>query len=496
MHWARDAEVHPKFAHQWRVPLRSRVIVDRTGGVAIGSFDTVSVLRVMGGRWSRLTQAMWHPVRVVALVFLVAIFVGSGLLMLPVASSLDQPTPLATALFTATSAVCVTGLVVVDTGSHWSGFGEAVILALIQIGGFGVMTLGTLVVILMGRRLSVQADQAADLEHQGFRGADAQTVIVGIAKATLLIEGLLTLVLALRFWLAYDQTLGRAVYLGFFHAVSAFNNAGFALWPDSLSGFAGDPWVCLSIATAIILGGIGFPVLWELRRKLFATWSWSLHTWLTVTFTGVLLVASTIVFVVVEWSNPATMGALSSGDRVMAGFFHAVNTRTAGFNTVPTGDLQSESLLLSDVLMFIGGGSGGTAGGIKVATFAVLAFVILAELRGDRSVRAWLRSIPASTQRQAVTVALLSVGLVAVATWTLLVLTPLSLDVILFEVTSAFGTVGLSTGITAQLPAAAQMVLVVLMFIGRVGPLTIGAALALRSRAQTIHYPEDRPIIG
>lgn len=450
----------------------------------------------MGGRWSRLTQAMWHPVRVVTLVFLIAIIVGAALLMLPVASSGGQSTPLGTALFTATSAVCVTGLVVVDTGAHWSGFGEAVILALIQIGGFGVMTLGSLVVILIGRKLSGQADQFAELEHQGFRGVDARAIVVGIAKVSLLIEGLLMLVLTLRLWLAYDEPLGRALYLGLFHAVSAFNNAGFALWPDSLSMYVGDPWVCLPIAAAIILGGIGFPVLWELRRKLLATWSWSLHTWLTVTTTATLLMASAVLFVAVEWSNPATLGNLSSGDRVLAGFFHAVNTRTSGFNSVPTGDLRSESLLLSDVLMFIGGGTGGTAGGIKVATFAVLAFVILAELRGHKSVTAWVRSIPPSTQRQAITVALLSVGLVAIATWTLLILTSFSLDVVLFEVVSAFGTVGLSTGITAQLPAAGQMVLVVLMFIGRVGPLTIGAALALRSRAQTIQYPEDRPLIG
>jgi trk system potassium uptake protein TrkH len=199
---------------------------------------------------------------------------------------------------------------------------------------------------------------------------------------------------------------------------------------------------------------------------------------------------------VVEWDNPGTLGRLPEGSRFLAGAFHAVNTRTAGFNSVPTGELRTESLLASDVLMFIGGGSAGTAGGIKVTTFALLAYVIWAELRGDRRVAAWSRGVPAASQRQAVTVALLGVGAVVSGTWCLLAMSGLSLDVLLFEATSAFGTVGLSTGATSELPAAGHVLLAALMFIGRLGPLTMGAALTLRSRPRSFEFPEERPIVG
>ncbi len=411
------------------------------------------------GAWPGLLRILTHPVRVVTLGFASAIAVGTALLMLPAAAEGGEPADLLTALFTATSAVCVTGLVVVDTASHWSGFGEGVILALIQVGGFGIMTLGSLLVVLVGRRLRARAGLLTETEahHDGF-GLDTRTVVLGVVRTSLLVEAAVAVLLAGRFAFGYGEDLPRAGYLGVFHAVSSFNNAGFALWGTSLEAYAADPWVCLPIAGAIILGGLGFPVLWELRRSLRSPWAWTLHTRLTVATSLLLTLGGTVLFTAVEWANPKTFGELAPANRVLAGFFHAVNTRTAGFNSVPIGELQTESLLATDALMFIGGGSAGTAGGIKVTTFALLGYVIWAELRGDRRVHAWGRGVPTASQRQAVTVALLGVAAVVTGTWLLLAMSDMSLDVLLFEAASAFGTVGLSTGATAQAAARTRSV--------------------------------------
>jgi trk system potassium uptake protein TrkH len=304
------------------------------------------------------------------------------------------------------------------------------------------------------------------------------------------------LVLTLRFRFGYEYDWAAAAYRGVFHAVSAFNNAGFALWPDSLERFATDPWVCLPVAGAIIIGGLGFPVLMELRRRWRRPRSWSLHTRMTVAGRAALLPVGMLAVLAVEWTNPATLGPLSWPARLLAAFFHSANTRTAGFNSVPVGDLHHETLLAGDVLMFIGGGNGGTAGGIKVTTFLLLAYVLWAELRREGQVSAGHRTIPADVQRQALTVALLAVAVVVGSMWLMLLLTPFSFESVAFEVISAFATVGLSTGITAQLPPAGQVLLTVLMFVGRLGPLTLGAALALRSRPQRFRYPPERPIVG
>ncbi|GAA6524790.1 potassium transporter TrkG [Intrasporangium sp. DVR] len=450
------------------------------------------------GAWSRVGQALSHPIRVVVAAFAAAILIGTLLLSAPLATASGEAPGLVTALFTATSAVCVTGLVLVDTGSYWSGFGQGVILLLIQIGGLGIMTLASVLAVLIGRRIGVRASllSGAEARHGNTAGMSAREVVVGVVRTSLLFEAAVAVVLILRFALSYDESPGRAVYLGVFHAVSAFNNAGFALWSDSIERFALDPVVSLVIAGAIICGGLGFPVLWELRRRWRRPNTWSLHSRITVGATTLLLVISTGVITLAEWGNEATMGAFPAPGKVLAGFFHAVNTRTAGFNSLPTGDLRSESLLASDLLMFIGGGSAGTAGGIKVTTFVLMGYVMWAELRGERRVVALRRTIPSDVQRQALTIAFFAVTTVIISTWLLLATTAFSLDVVLFEVTSAFGTVGLSTGITASLPTHGQLVLTALMFIGRLGPLTVGASLALRARPRRFEYPEERTIVG
>ena len=415
--------------------------------------------------------------------------------MLPLSRVGPDGAPALTALFTATSAVCVTGLVTVDTPTYWSGFGQAVILGLIQIGGFGIMTLASLVGLLLSRKMGIRSRLTAAAETKSLGLGDVRAVLIGVAKVSLLFEAATAALLAGRFMVGYDEPFGRAVYHGVFHAVSAFNNAGFALYSDSLTGFVDDPWICLPIAAAVIFGGLGFPVLLELRRQL-APRRWSLHTKLTLGTSAALLAGGSLFVTASEWSNPNTLGALDWPGRLLAGFFQAVMPRTAGFNSLDYGQMHDGTLLGTDVLMFIGGGSAGTAGGIKVTTFIILFYVIYAEVRGERHVNAADRRIGERVQRQALTVALLSVGLVMSATLVLLQLTDLATRDVLFESVSAFSTVGLSTGITADLPPAGQVVLVLLMFVGRLGPITLVSALALREKQRRYTLPEGRPLIG
>ena len=428
--------------------------------------------------------------------FGLAVLVGTLLLMLPVAQTGIDWTDPVTALFTATSAVCVTGLVVVDTGTYWSTFGEVVILALIQVGGLGTMTLASLLGLAISRKLGLRARVTAATETKAVGLGDVRGVVLGVARTSLVVEVAVAVVLALRFWAAYDVSPGRAAYLGVFHSVSAFNNAGFALWPDSLVRFATDPWICLPIAASVIVGGIGFPVILELRKRLRTPRAWSMHTKMTLWATAVLLVLGTLVITANEWRNPATLGQLDTPGRLLAGFFQAVMPRTAGFNSVDTGAMLEGSLLVTVVLMFIGGGSAGTAGGIKVTTFVLLLVVIWAEVRGERDVQAFDRRIGERVVRQALTIALLSVGLVTAATVVLVEITRMSTHLVLFEVVSAFATVGLSTGITAEVGTAGHLVLTLLMFVGRLGPITLVSALALRERQRLYHHPEGRPLIG
>ena len=264
--------------------------------------------------------------------------------------------------------------------------------------------------------------------------------------------------------------------------------------------FVDDPWICLPIAAAVISGGLGFPVILELRRQLRPAGgrrrSWSLHLKLTLVATAALLVVGTGFVTATEWNNPATLGALDTPARLLAGFFQAVMPRTAGFNTLDYGQMEDGTLLGTIILMFIGGGSAGTAGGIKVTTFVILFFAVYAEVRGEPNVDAFGRRIDDRAIRQALTVVLLSIAAVVSATVVLIEMTALSTQTLLFEVVSAFATVGLSTGVTADLPSGAQLILVGLMFLGRLGPITLVSALALRERTRLYELPEGRPIIG
>lgn len=437
-----------------------------------------------------------RPERVIAAAFAIAIALGTLLLWLPVSQAEGKWTPLIDALFTSTSAVCVTGLTTVDTGTYWSPFGQVVIALLIQVGGIGIMTLATLIAVTLFRRMGLGVRSTVQKEVKALSAADLKRIVLRIVLFSLAAEAILSIVLGLRFLLGYDYPLGQAASHGVFHAISAFNNAGFALYSDNLTAFAQDAWILLPIAAAVIIGGLGFPVVFELGRHWRRPSTWTALTRITLAMTVGLLALGMIGFLASERGNPATWGSLPGGQQALQAFFTGVMPRTAGFNIVDIGQMRSESLALTDVLMFIGGGSAGTAGGVKVTTIGIIVFVIIAELRSRPDVEVGNRRVSTEVQRQALVVVALSLVLVALGTIVLLALTDWGFEQVLFESVSAFGTVGLSTGITSSLPDGAKAALVLLMFAGRIGPLTFAAALAARSTTRLARRPEERISLG
>ncbi len=437
-----------------------------------------------------------HPAQVVMTGFAATILLGTGILMLPIARVGPGGASFLEALFTATSAVCVTGHIVVDTATYWTPFGQVVILALVQVGGFGIMTFASVIGLAVLRRMSQRSKVTTATEAHSSGLEDVGGLVLGVVRISLIVEVIVAAMLTARFATGYGEPIGRALWLGVFHSVSSFNNAGFALFSDSFVQYATDPFICLPICAAIIIGGLGFPVIMQFRKHLGRTLKWTMNTRIVVAGTLVLLISGWVYITAIEWNNPATLGPLDWPGKLLVGFFTSVQTRTAGFNSLDTGLMDPASWLGMDALMLIGGGPAGTAGGIKITTFAVLFFIIVTELRGDGAVNVFGKRLSRAVHRQAITVVLLAVAVVVAATTALMLLTDFGLDRLLFEVVSAFGTVGMSTGITADLPPAGQLILVMLMFIGRLGPITFASSIALRERRITYEFPQERPIIG
>ncbi|MGB8020208.1 MAG: potassium transporter TrkG [Candidatus Nanopelagicales bacterium] len=497
------------------------------------------VARTRSGR-SRFNRR--SPTRTVAGSFVVLCSIGTLLLMLPGMSVEVGTTSFATALFTAVSAGCVTGLATVDTATHWTTQGQAVIVLLVQVGGFGIQALGTLLALLLTKKMGATSRLAAQAETGALSPGEVRGVLRALATISLVVESLVALALAGRFLLAYELPLGQSLWMGVFHSVSAFNNAGFALASDSLMTYGRDPFILGPIAVAIFLGSLGFLVIVEVfsratgarsllpqrrlapmdttdvrrRAKELARRSryrmgdshperlgfanpipLSLHTRLTLIGTGVVLLVGFAGFALFEWANPATLGSLPWWERIMNALFSGgITPRTAGFNTVDYAAVRTETRFLTDGVMFIGGASGSTAGGVKVTTLMVLAYAVIAEIRGHADVNSLDRRIPDTTVRVAIAVVLVSAAAVTVGTMALIALSDLSLDLAMFEVVSALATVGLSANVTPTLPGPAHMLLVLLMLLGRVGPLTLASALTLRNAQRSYRLPEGRPMIG
>ncbi|MGE5618300.1 MAG: TrkH family potassium uptake protein [Sphingomonadaceae bacterium] len=430
-----------------------------------------------------------------ALGFAVTILVGSLLLSLPIANREGVITPYVTALFTATSAVCVTGLVVVDTGTYWSPFGQAVILGLIQVGGLGFMTSSTILLLLIGRRVSLR-------ERILLREAHGVTPLGGILRLTrqvvlmtLIIEGIGATILFLRFLFEFPPD--RALWMGVFHFVSAFNNAGFDLFGGfrSLTIYNQDPVVILTIAFGIILGGISFTVILDTTRQRSFR-NLLLDTKMVLVTTAALLLVGTLTILVMEYDNPATLGPMDLPTKLLNAFFAAVTPRTAGYNSISVAEMTKSGLFLTIALMYIGAASGSTGGGIKVNTFAVLTAAVISSIRGRSEATAFGRELPQDFVYKALTVALLALGLVFGVTLVLSLWEPFQLLQLLFEATSAFGTVGLTMGITPNLSLGGKLLIAATMYVGRVGPLTVALALAQIEKPVRYRYPEGRIKIG
>ncbi|MBB4930122.1 Trk-type K+ transport system membrane component [Lipingzhangella halophila] len=437
-----------------------------------------------------------RPARMFVILFAIVDLAGAGLLLLPAATTGDEQLTVVEALFTATTSLAVCGLTIIAIGADLSVFGHVVVIVLIQAGGIGIMALASVLGAVVIRRFGLRMQLSAQAETRNLAVGEVRGVVMRIGVVSLICEGVIALIIIPRMWLGHDLSLGAALYSGVFHAVSAFNNAGLSLYADSLTRFSGDPIILLTVAFATIVGGLGFPILLELRRHLWRPSHWTLHAKLTVYTTLLLYLGGSLVVIVLEWSNPATLGSLSWPARLVDGIFHGVMPRSGGFNVLDVGTMDDSSLLVTIMLMFVGNGSAGTAGGIKVATLAVIFLVVWSEIRGHAGVHVFGRRLSSNAIREALSLMFLLMTVVVVSTVVLLATTPFKFTQVLFEVVSAAGVVGLSTGITPDLPPAAQVLLIVLMVAGRIGPITFASALALRERRRRYDLAESRPIIG
>ncbi|HEY8294006.1 MAG TPA: potassium transporter TrkG [Micrococcaceae bacterium] len=435
------------------------------------------------------------PARLALIVFFLVIMLFTALLSLPIAAADGKATAFHDALFTAVSAVCVTGLTTVSTALHWTFFGQLVILIGIFVGGLGILTLASLMALMVSKRLGVRGKLIAQEAMNAGRLGEVGNLLRIVITTSVCIEVALALLLAPRF-LVLGESLPEAVWHALFYSISAFNNAGFTPHSDGVLPYQNDLWVLTPLMIGGFIGSLGFPVLMVVLATGLKVRLWTLHAKLTVQVSLILVAAGAVLWGLMEWTNPATIGNMGAGDKVVHALFASIMTRSLGFNLVDMNHMHSSTMLLTDALMFAGGGSASTAGGIKVTTLAVMFLAILAEARGDSDVKAYGRTIPQGTLRVAISVIMMSATLVLLATAALLAISGQSLDRVLFEVISAFATVGLSTGLSSELPPAGVYVLSLLMFTGRVGTITLASALALRQRRQLFHYPEERPIIG
>jgi trk system potassium uptake protein TrkH len=443
------------------------------------------------GRRGRLRQ----PALVFVYGFAGFIAAGTLVLTLPMSSAAGQWTPLLDALFTSTSAVCVTGLVVVDTGTYWSTFGQVVILALIQLGGFGFMTSSTLLLLLLRREATLR-ERTLLSESLGGGGLGsafqlARRIVVFAAVA----EAIGALILTVGF--LGEVSPSQAVWWGVFHAVSAFNNAGFDLVGgfQSLVPFNRQPQILLPITALVILGGISYAVVADvLHRRDFVRLA--LDTKLVLVATAALLGLGALGVLFTERGNPDTLGEMDAGARLLNAFFMGVTPRTAGFNSIDTGAMTENGLFLLIALMFVGGAAGSTAGGIKVQTFSLLFFAIMSAVRGGSEVEAFGRRLPFAQVLRGVAVALLALAVVFVVSFSLTLTESARFLYLLFETFSAFSTAGLSTGLTPDLSAGGRLIVCLTMFAGRLGPLTLVLALAARERRRVYRWPEETVRIG
>nr|WP_330389574.1 TrkH family potassium uptake protein [Geosporobacter ferrireducens] len=446
----------------------------------------------------RIERLKLNPAQIMVLGFASVILIGSILLNLPIASRNGESIGFVNALFTATSAVCVTGLVVVDTGTYWTVFGQTVILFLIQIGGLGFMTLATLIFFILGKKITLRERLVMQEALNQFKISGIVRLTQYILVATFLIEGIGAILLSIRFIPIFGVSKGIAYSI--FHSISAFCNAGFDLMGDftSLTSFVNDPLVNVVVWILIVIGGLGFTVVVDcLQKKRFSRFS--LHTKMVLSISAALIGLGFIMILILEYSNPATMGNLPLRGKLLSGMFHGITPRTAGFNTLPTDQLTTASIFLTIVLMFIGGSSASTAGGVKTTTAGVVIWTIVSVIKGNDDTEIFQKRIPRDIINRSLAVIGIAMLLIVLMTMVLSITEKdFSFVEIFFEATSAFGTVGLSLGITPSLSLSGRILVSITMFAGRVGPLTLALAVARQQKKKKglIKYPEEKVIVG
>lgn len=441
---------------------------------------------------SKLTQT-----QMIVVGFMLIILTGSLLLMLPWASRSHEVTPFLDTLFTATSASCVTGLVVVDTWSHWSMFGQVIILTLIQVGGMGFMTLGVFMAILLRRRIGLKTRGVLQESINSLQIGGIVKLAKKIIQGTVFFESVGALILMYRF--IPKVGMARGIWYGIFHSVSAFCNAGFDLMGymepyESLCGYAGDWLVNLTIMSLIIIGGIGFFVWDDIATKKLKVHRYTLHTKLVLMTTLALIIGGALFFFFTEQSN--VLRNMPFAERIWASFFQSVTARTAGFNTVDTGALTEGSKFVTILLMFVGGSPGSTAGGIKTTTLIVLLVCVRSNMRQEKGYNILDRRLDEEVVRKACTVMCTNLLLMLTATIVMLVLQPFALTDVLFETASAIGTVGMTTGITRSICSVSKAVLIFLMYCGRIGSLTFALSLRGNKHEPAVKQPVEQVMIG
>jgi len=436
-----------------------------------------------------------NPARVMALGFIGLILSGSILLSLPTMTE-ENGIAYIDALFTATSAVCVTGLVVVDTGTFFTPLGQTVIMVLIFCGSLGFMTMATLIFIFLGKKISL-SDRLLVKEALNQESiAGLLRLVLTVVKMALLFILIGTIAMLFRF---YPQMgFGQGLFFALFHSVSAFGNAGFDLFGnfDSLSNFPTDYLVNGTIMILFIIGGLGFTVILELVKHFRFKERISLHSRLVLTISAVLLISGTILVLLLEYSNPATIGNLSLGGKFFTALFTAATPRTAGFNVLDTALLTYPTILIIMVFMFIGASPTSTGGGIKTTTFGIVFFTFINMVRGRQDPVVFSRVFSLNQVIKASSIITAAIGLVFTTTFAMTIFEQHEFSALLFEAFSAFGTVGLSRGITPDLSGASKAALIFTMFGGRIGPLTLMFALARRKQTAVLHYPEEHILIG
>ncbi|MFO7660047.1 MAG: TrkH family potassium uptake protein [Candidatus Cloacimonadaceae bacterium] len=445
-----------------------------------------------GAVYKRLVK---NPPVTFLLSFATTILVGTVLLMLPSATVGNKVTPFINALFTSTSATCVTGLIVVDTGTYFSTFGQLIILVLIQVGGLGIMTISTAFAVLLGQRLTLRVENVMQNVMGQSMKFDMVTLVKNVVLVTLIFEMIGAAVFFTTFSKLYETP--QAIYYSVFHSISAFCNAGFGLYSDSFVRFAFDVKINLILSLLIIIGGLGFPVIVDLISRVTKKsrrYSLTLHSKIVLSMTAFLLVLGMVAFFISEYQN--TMKDFTIHQKMLTSWFQSVTCRTAGFNTLDQSQMSHSSSLVSMIMMFIGASPGSTGGGVKTTTFALLLLSIIAVIRGQTDLTIFKRKIGAASARQSVGLIMLSMISIFIIAFLILLNDRFDLEQTLFEALSAFGTVGLSMGITPQLNAVSKFLIIILMYIGRVGPLTVLFALSQRKKKPQYSLAEEKITIG